>query len=410
MKILGFVEGANPRKGGLGLVSVPMIAKSLADRGHQEVLVIGGRVNPGKESFVQPDVNSVMQRKNGLGNFGIVTFPAWTIWAFAPSIPWNVWRYARDADFIILHSLYSFPVLAGYLLARLYRKPYGLLPHGVLLPVQRRISMGRKRIYDWLIARRILNHASALFFSALGEREKAYRLGLTPPSVVIPHGFDAREFETLPPKGQFRAKYLNGHPGPLALYLSRLNEKKGLDILVKAFALVVNRVSNARLAIVGMGDPLSFEVKVKDWVDKFGLKDHTVMPGLLTGQERLAAFADADVFVFPSEAENFGFAMFEAMASRVPVVVSDTLDYAGEIRQYQAGLVVHRDSQKFADAIQELLMDSDLRKRMGENGFRLAQAYSWEACGEKVERAIQCILQGKPLPAGLTLEEQTATC
>jgi glycosyltransferase involved in cell wall biosynthesis len=255
MKVLSFVEGANPRKGGLGLVGVPMIARSLADRGHQEVLVIGGRVNPGRESFVQADVDSALKQRSGLGRFGIVTFASWKRWAFAPAILWRLRRYVREADFITLHSLYSFPVLAGYLLTRLYRKPYGLWPHGVLLPAQRRISVGRKKIYDWLIARRIISQASALFFSARGEREEAYKLGLTPPSVVIPHGFDAREFERLPPRGQFRVKYLDGHQGPLLLYLSRLNAKKGLDLLVKAFALVINQMPNTRLAIVGSGDP-----------------------------------------------------------------------------------------------------------------------------------------------------------
>lgn len=405
MKVLSFVEGANPHKGGLGLVGVPMIAKSLADRGHEEVLVIGGRINPGRESFVQPDVDSASKQRSGLGRFGIVTFVAWERWAFAPAILWRLRRYAREADFITLHSLYSFPVLAGYLLARLYRKPYGLWPHGVLLPAQRRISVGKKKIYDWLIARRIISQASALFFAARGEREEAYKLGLTPPSVVIPHGFDAREFERLPPRGQFRVKYLDGHEGPLLLYLSRLNAKKGLDLLVKAFALVINQMPNTRLAIVGSGDPPGFESEVKGWLREHSVENRTVMPGLLVGQERLQAFADADVFVFPSEAENFGFAMFEAMASCIPVVVSDTLDYSGEVQRYEAGLVMERKPQAFASAIVRLLNDRYLRKRMGENGLQLVRAYSWENCGERIERVIQCILQGQALPPDLTLHE-----
>jgi glycosyltransferase involved in cell wall biosynthesis len=405
MKILSFVEGANPRRGGLGLVHVPMIVKSLVDRGHEGVLVIGGRVNPGREHLVQPDVDRAIQQKSGAGKFGIVTFPAWDRWAFAPSMIWRVWRYAHDADFVILHSLYSFPVLSGYLFARLFKRPYGLWPHGVLLPVQRRIGVHKKIVYDRLIARRILNQASVLFFTSQPEREETYRLGLTPPSVVIPQGFDAQEFATLPLRGLFRGKYLSGHSGPLVLYLSRLNAKKGLDLLIKAFALVANQVPSVRLAIVGRGDPPSFEFEVKGWLHEYGLEKSASLPGLLIGQEKLQAFADADVFAFPSEAENFGQAMFEAMGSGIPVVVSDTLDYATEVRRYEAGLVVRREPQEFANAILKLLRDSDLRKRMGENGLRLARAYSWEACGEKVERAIQCILQGKPLPADLTLEK-----
>ena len=80
------------------------------------------------------------------------------------------------------------------------------------------------------------------------------------------------------------------------------------------------------------------------------------MPGLIVGEEKLHAFADADVFVLPSEAENFGFAVFEAMASRVPVVVSETLDYAAEWAS-GAGFAVRRDPDAFADAIVRLLGD-----------------------------------------------------
>ena len=405
MKVLSFVEGANLHKGGLGLVGVPMIAKSLADRGHQGVLVIGGRVNPGREAFVKPDVATSTKERSGQGTFGIVTFPAWSRWAFAPAILWRLRRYAREADFIVLHSLYSFPVLAGYLLARLYRKPYGLWPHGVLAPVQRQISVGKKKVYDWLFARKIINNASVLFYSASGERNETYDLHLKPPSVVIPHGMEIQEFINLPPRGEFRSRYLSGHSGPLILFLSRLNPKKGLDTLVRAFALVVEKMPSVRLAIVGSSDPPEYGRLVAKWIKEYNVSDYVVMPGLLIGREKLQAFADAEVFVFPSEAESFGFALFEAMASRIPVVVSDTLDYAIEVQNHEAGLVVRRRPDEFADAIVKLLSDSDLRHRMGYNGLQLVRAYSWENCGEKIERAIECILQGKSLPADLTLEK-----
>ena len=405
MRVLSFVEGANARRGGLGLVGVPKIAESLADRGHQVVLNVAGRVAPGAERFVQPGVNSALHQESGAGTFGIVSYPTFGTWAFAPSMLRVLRGHIGSIDFVTLHSLYSYPVLVGYLFARLYHKPYGVWPHGVLAPFQRRVSAGKKRTYDWIIGRRILDEASVLFYSAAGEREEARPLKLTSPSVVIPHGFDAEEYTQLPPRGGFRAKFLLGHQGPMVLFLSRLNVKKGLDILAQAFALVLEQIPEARLAIVGRGDPPQFESRVKGWLQECGVPGQAIMPGLLSGEERLQAFADADVFVLPSEAENFGFAMFEAMASRLPVVVSDTLDYADEIRRRQAGFVVRRDPQAFASAILKLLRDADLRKRMGENGLRLAQGYSWQACGEKFDRTIQCVLQGKALPADLTLVE-----
>jgi len=178
------------------LVGVPNIVRSLAERGHQVVLNVGGRMSPGGERFVQPEVNSALCRKSGAGTFGIVTYPTCGNWAFAPSILRVFRGYIREADFIALHSLYSFPVLVGYLLARIYHKPYGLWPHGVLLPFQRHVSEVKKRICDWIIARRILNQASVLFFSATGERDEVRPLGLAPPSVIIPHGIDVKEYTT----------------------------------------------------------------------------------------------------------------------------------------------------------------------------------------------------------------------
>jgi glycosyltransferase involved in cell wall biosynthesis len=296
-------------------------------------------------------------------------------------------------------------VLLGYLLARWFHKPYGLWPHGVFAPIQRQISARKKKIYGGLIARAIMDNASVLFYSAMGEREEARSLNFKAPSVIIPHGLNFDDFVNLPPRGTFRSRYMAGHSGPLVLFLSRINQKKGLDILARAFALVLARLPNARLAIVGSSDPPQFEAQVKSWIKETGISDYVVMPGLLVGEEKMQAFADADVFVLPSHAENFGFAVFEAMACRIPVVISDTLDYAKEVETHQAGISVPRDPQAFADAIVRVLTDKDLHQKLGQNGFNLARLYSWDTTGERVERTIECILRAEPLPPDLTLQE-----
>jgi len=121
--------------------------------------------------------------------------------------------------------------------------------------------------------------------------------------------------------------------------------------------------------------------------------------------DTLLAFADADVFVLPSHAENFGLAVFEAMASRTPVVISDTLDYAKEVDSHQAGISVPRNPQAFANAIVRVLTDKDLHRKLGQNGFSLARMYSWDTTGERVERTMKHILRGEPLPPDLTMQE-----
>jgi len=399
VRIVGFAEGV--RGDYAGLVGVPTILSSTAARGHSVVLLMAGEPIPGRENFVVPDSDAALARKEGLGTFGIVTGKARTRWGCSPSMLWRFSGLVREADFVTLHSLYSFPVLAGYLLARWHRKPYGIWPHGVLAPIQRKIGVRKKYVYNQLLADRILRNASVLFYSAEGEREEAGSLGLHTPSVIVPDGFNPDEFATLPERGRFRKRFLNGHAGPLVLFLARLHAKKGLDLLIRAMRSVIAERPDARLAIVGPPDPVSFHKQVLRWVEENGIELQTVVPGVAGPEMRLEAFADADVYVLPSYAENFGFSVFEAMACGVPVVVSDTLNYAAEIAQSGAGLAVPRTPEQFSAAILNLLDWSDLRSQMGSCGRLLARKYSPEETGAKVETTVESILRRRPFPAEL---------
>jgi glycosyltransferase involved in cell wall biosynthesis len=317
-------------------------------------------------------------------------------------ILWRLKNAVRDADAVTLHSMYSFPVLAGYMLARFYGKPFGIWPHGVFAPFQRQISSFKKWLYDHLIGRRILSKASVIFYSAAGERDETSPLRLAAPSVIVPHGMDWKEFLHLPPKGIFRKRYFPGFDGELVVFLARLNAKKGLDILIKAMSKVIAAKPNTRLAIIGPPDPASFGHKVEQWVNDEGIGASVVITGAIVNEAKREALADADVFVLASQAENFGFSVFEAMASRVPVVVSNTLNYAEEIARAGAGISIERTPGDCAEAIVRLLDDSDLRHRMGQAGAVLARSYSWDATGERVERTFDCVFRNIPLPSDLT--------
>jgi glycosyltransferase involved in cell wall biosynthesis len=302
---------------------------------------------------------------------------------------------------VTLHSLYSFPVLAGYVLARFHRKPYGIWPHGVLAPFQRQISTRKKWVYNKLFAKRILQNASVIFYSAEGEREEAAALGLRTPSVIVPDGFNADEFATLPPRGRFRARFLNGHKGPLIVFLARLHAKKGLDLLIKAMQRVITERPDARLAVVGPPDPVSFNKQVLQWVQENGIEPQTVLPGVADPKMRLEVFADADIYVLPSHAENFGFSVFEAMGCGVPVVVSETLNYAAEIARSGAGLALPRRPEKFSAAIIDLIDRPDIRREMGDCGRLFVRQYSLEQTGAKVAKTVESIVERRPFPADL---------
>jgi glycosyltransferase involved in cell wall biosynthesis len=263
------------------------------------------------------------------------------------------------------------------------------------------VSARKKWIYNKVFANRILQNASVIFFSAEGEREEAAVLGLRPPSVLVPDGFDPSEFATLPERGQFREQFFGGHKGPLVLFLARLNAKKGLDVLIEAMRSVIAERPDVRLAIVGPPDPVSFRKDVLRWVKENNIESQTVLTGVADKEMRLQAFADSDVYVLPSHAENFGFSVFEAMACGLPVVVSDTLNFASEFARSGAGFVLPRAPEVFSDAILKLIDHPELRREMGARGRILVRQYSLEETGAKVSKTVESIFHRRPFPEDL---------
>jgi glycosyltransferase involved in cell wall biosynthesis len=384
----------------MGLVGVPGMGASLAARGHEVVLHVAGHPTRGWDGDLCDDIPSALAHQRGAGTFGIIPYPARGTWGFAPAIWRACSRWMATVDIVLLHSLYSFPVLAGYTLARRFGRPFVVCPHGARAPVQRQVSRGRKAIYDWAAVRPMLRTADAVVYSSVQERAAAAHPGAWTATAIVPEGFDAAAFAALPARGAFRSRFLPGHEGPVVLFLSRLNAKKGVDLLIRAFVDVARRRPDARLVIAGGPDPPAFAEQVARWVEEHGVADVTVLAGYVP--DRAEALADADVFVLPSVAENFGYAAFEAMASRLPVVVSDTLDMAGEIAGSGGGLAVARTPAAVADAILRLLDDEALRSEMGEKGAVMARLYSWERYAERLERVLVSAVTATPLPSDIT--------
>ncbi len=399
MKILSFIEGARKSGGGIGIPSVPNICHNFSKHGHSILLICSGLPISGSSSWIDPEPKSGFS--DG-ANFKIKQYPSLDDhWCFHPALYQQSQKLAKEADFILLHSLYSYPVLVGYLLARKYHKPYAIWPHGVLAPFQRTISYRKKAVYNKLFGNAILNQASMIVYTAQGERDEAESLKLKSPSVVIPLGFSSEEYSSLPDRGKFRDKSLQGHKGPVILFLGRINAKKGLDILIQAMKDVIAQYPEAQFVITGGSDPESFGQLVNKWIREAGIENNTVLTGVKTGQEKLEILVDADMLVLPSHAENFGFVVFEAMACGKPVVISETLNYASSVKQSGAGMVLPRDPQKFSEAIRMLLENPILRKEMGENGVKLVKTFSWQTTADRLQRAMAAVLGNKPFVTDL---------
>ncbi|MES1225071.1 MAG: glycosyltransferase [Bacteroidota bacterium] len=145
------------------------------------------------------------------------------------------------------------------------------------------------------------------------------------------------EFEAKCPeiKGQ---KYL--------LFLSRVAKKKGLEILIKAYAsLAIQNFKLPKLVIAGPGKESPFGQHLNELVDKNSLSDKIKFPGMLSGNSKWGAFYGCEAFVLPSHQENFGIAVAEALACAKPVLISNQVNIWMKIEEEQAG-IVSQDTEK----------------------------------------------------------------
>jgi len=221
----------------------------------------------------------------------------------------------------------------------------------------------------YLITRHALRRADHITATGLRLAEAAARYAPAGrPVTVVPYGVDLRQFQ--PGPREAGSEVVIGA-------VARLSKEKGLRYLLEAFAMVAGRYPQARLVLAGDGperrrlERLSARLGVAERVRFLGEVPHEQVPAVLQG---------FDVFAMPSTYEGFGVAALEAEAMEVPVVASNVHGIPDVVVDGETGLLVPpRDRQALASALERLLSDSDLRRRLGQAGRAfVAEHYSWE--------------------------------
>lgn len=309
----------------------------------------------------------------------------------------------RDYDLVHIHALFSHTSTAAGLIARRRGVPYIVRPLGVLnrwgMQNRRRLL---KSLSFRLLDKRVLDGASLVHYTSESEKEEAEAAGVTTQSIVLPLGIDTEQFENIPARDQARgaleSQFKTSAFGerPVILFLSRLDPKKGLDLLLPAFALLLRQHPNALLLIAGEGEA-SFVSILKAQATSLGIADAVTWMGFVAGQKKLMALGAADVFVLPSYSENFGIAAAEAMACGLPCVLSDQVGFAPLAAQEGAAIVVRCEVEPLSAALQQMIASSELRQQAGAAGARLArQHFSNEAMAHSLVESYVSICSEAP--------------
>jgi glycosyltransferase involved in cell wall biosynthesis len=308
----------------------------------------------------------------------------------APGLAAAVDLAVADAGLVHIHALWEEVQHQAARAARRRSVPYVIRPCGMLDPWSLGQSKWAKRLVLAWRVRKDLDRAAALHFTTAAERDLAMPLRLRPAPIVEPNGIHLEEFASLPPAGSFRSQYQQVGSRLLVLFLSRIHPKKGLDLLIPAFARVIGDKGPARssgrdaVLVIAGPEEGGYRATVEALARQFNLEDRVVFTGLLQGADRLSALADADLFVLPSYQENFGNSVVEALAAGTPVLISDRVNLHDQITAGEVGGVVPAELAPLAEALGRWLDDADLRSNAAARAPAFVrERYDWDSIARR---------------------------
>jgi glycosyltransferase involved in cell wall biosynthesis len=389
-------------------VKVRALSEGLARRGHQVTVLTADwglekRLH-GQEEKITAERSPFGWRRNENGVQAIY-LPTWLRYR---TVSWNpaLKRYcrARLQNFDVVH-IFGIYDLLGPAVAAACRKrslAYVLEPIGMFLPIVRNLWL--KRMYHALWGKQLLEGATAVIATSEQEAGELAAGGLSRTKVVLRrNGVEAPA--SWPKRGAFRKAHRISDDAKLVLFLGRLSIKKSPDLLLRAFAELSRRFAGIPMTLVFAGpDEGGIEEKLDQQATQLGVRTKVQFAGPLFGEAKWAAYRDADVFVLPSQNENFGNTAAEAVAAGTPVVVTEQCGIAPLLAD-EAGLVVRHDTTALSSAIERVLREPELHSRLAAGCPRVASRLGWDEPVREME-ALYATLAPRQTPGAESKREE----
>ena len=279
-------------------------------------------------------------------------------------------------DVIHIHALFSFPSTISMLIARISGIPYIIRTIGQLNSWSLKQSAIRKRIMMILVERANLDHAKAIHVTSNYERKDLEGISLGEKCFILGLGV------YLPSLGTNEDKDLSTEKSRL-LFLSRIHPKKQIELLFSALAMLKYIIKEDRweLAVAGAGDESYIEL-LKGKSKELGIEKNIAWHGHVAGEAKQKLISSSDWFVLPSASENFGISVVEAMASALPVVISNNTGISDKVIDYMAGYICNDDPLNLAHVLLRAINTPDYKK-MSKSARKLVEDnYSWKSIGK----------------------------
>ncbi len=391
LRVLHVITSLSKSQGGPA-VALPLLARALVKTGVDVTIVTTDDDGRGKRLTVAP--GEPVTTEDGVA---VLYFPKQTeFYRFSWGLTRWLWQHVRKFDVVHIHALFTYTSTAAGRIARWRGVPYVVRPLGVLNHWG--MENRRRRLKRWstrLVELPILRGAARIHYTSQQERQEAVAAGAGElPSVIIPLGIDTASYLDLPKPELFYARFPVAAGRRIVLFLSRIDAKKGLDLLLPAFAEVFRKHPASLLVVAGDGDP-EYVAELRAEAGRIGLgTDRILWTGFIAGAEKKAALAAATVFVLPSYSENFGIAAAEALAAGVPSILTDQVAIATDAAETDAALVIPCDVHELTAAMDRLLADESVRARLRANAMRMAtERFSLVAAGESLRQLYESVTE-----------------
>lgn len=297
-------------------------------------------------------------------------------------------RQETDIDIYHIHGTWMYHGLAISRYADKTGKPYVVSPRGMLYPQALAHHALLKKAMMTLYQRKIFSGAACVQATCREEMEHYRTLGFKNPVAVLPNPIDINGIidREIPSKPIFTVGYLG-----------RLHPRKRVERLIYAFAQLKGELQNCKLMIIGGGDE-RYDKFLQSEVKRLGLTNVT-FTGFLTGQKKNEAITELSLLVVPSDFENFGNIVPEALVRGVPVIASKGMPWQ-ELKDYHCGWWISNDQKSINRTLLEAIaLPIEERINMGINGKQLMRDnYSIEMLGEKMKQLYEWILNGGEKP------------
>ena len=325
------------------------------------------------------------------GSFRIKYFPYLNLFDYKFSLTLSVWLFKNISgyDIVNTHSIFSYPSLPAYWAAQINNIPYVITPHGMLEPWALAYKSYKKKFYFLYLEKPALQKAKVIHMTASTEAENVKSINLRPPSVVVPNGIHRKDFESLPSSEIFYQKFSTLRNKKLVIFLGRIDPKKGLDLLAKAFAKAHHMFPETHLIVAGQ-DNTGYLPIAQSYFKESGCTDAVTFTGMLTGDLKYAALAAATIYVAPSYSEGFSMSVLEGMASGLPCVITTGCNFpeANEVAE-----IVDIDAEQIGNALIKLLHYPSMAKEMGDRARKfILENYTWDQVAYKMVAIYKQIL------------------